>query len=96
MSGVGDGLGDDLARTSAVAVDEPAPRDHRDERGFGRDGGIKPVRAPPQVDENLLDCILGVCIRRGKPARKRPDESTESIDALFDRGRVLGRDSLEQ
>ena len=48
-------------------VDHPPACDRRDERGLGGLLGVEAVRAPPDVDEDVLDGVLDL-VRIGRQA----------------------------
>ncbi len=78
----------------AAAIDQPPPRDRRDERRFGCDRRVEPARGLPQVEEDLLHRILG--ITRVEPPCDRPHEVAVARDDLAHRRCIAGADPGEQ
>lgn len=85
-----------LTRFAASPVDEAASSDHRDECGFACDIRIKPIGRFPEVQENILGRILGICLCSSESASERPDQSAITIDAFLNRRSIASGNFRKQ
>lgn len=93
---VADGLHAGDASEAASAVDEATPGDHGDEGHFAGHRGVEAGCGAPEIDEDLMDGVLGVGVVRGEASGQAPDQGGIALDEGLHGGLVASGDALEQ